>query len=452
MRYASNYYRTIGTGLAIFFSASLFASAAESAVPSALSKWLSNRAVPELRELLEQHPLYQDQRIAIVAIENDGLSEALATILRINLENRAGISLWQPQAASPAGVGVGVPASIDALDCNSPADFDFTLQVAAARSRGDRGEVSIRLVPVEQAEQTGDNWAWKGKFNQAEQEYIDRAAESSPADGSLAAPWQKEEVETAARRLSREFACALRPQVRTHLALQWAEQSGLPGLFADTINASRHLIGNYRELAHSGADADYEVSVELQRFGEDTWQLWLIGTPRKTALRPVQAVTYFRVADQEWPVLAKTGSASTRGYSLPIGDAVDFIDVEMLDATQSDRGRTSADLEVTVRIANRADWALEYSFSLSGGHFNHCIADPAYYRHDGYGQVEGRIDAGDSVVRRLLISGTEHRPTPVFGTRKCAGFRDLDGFEDFADQGYKVTDFVRWDTSGGMTK
>jgi hypothetical protein len=450
MGHDSNYYKIIGAGLAIFFSSCLLVSTAEAAVPSALSKWLSRQTVPSLRERLLQHPRYQGQAIAIVATEDNALSEALVKVLYTNLESRAGITLWRPPSANP--VAVGTSANIDALDCVSQPGFDYVLQVAAAAGKFDSGEVSIRLVPVAQTEQSDDGWQWKGKFNQAEQEYIERAADSLPADGSLAAPWQAEEVETAALRLSRELACALRPQVRTHLVLQWPEQSSLPGLFADTVNASRHLVGNYRELAHSGRDVDYDISIELQRFRKDTWQLWLIGTPRKTALLPVQAVTYFRVADQEWPVSAKPHSIASPDYSLPIGDAADFIDVELLDATQSDSGRRSADLEVTLRIANRADWALEYSFSLSGGHFNYCIADPAYYRHDGYGEVEGSIGAGDSVVRRMLISGTQHRPTPAFGTRKCAGFRDLDGFEDFADQGYKVTNFVRWDTSGGMTK
>ena len=126
--------------------------------------------------------------------------------------------------------------------------------------------------------------------------------------------------------------------------------------------------------------------------------------------------------------------------------------MEMLDATQRDSGRATAELEVTLRIGNLAEWPLEYSFTLSGGHFNHCIADPAYYRHDAYGKLEGRINAGESVVRRLLITGTQHRPTPVFGSRKCAGFRDLDGFENFASRGYKVTDFVRWQTSEGKIR
>jgi hypothetical protein len=458
MWHASNYYRTIGSGLAIFLSACLVAPTAEAAAPSALSKWLSKRAMPELRERLQQHPRYRDQRIAIVATANNALSDALVTLLRMNLENRASIALSMPPQENP--VAIAVPASIDALDCNLQTGFQYVLQVAAQPGSGGKGEVNMRLAPIDPAERSDDSWHWKGKFNPGEREYVERVAEALPADGSLAAPWTKEQVENAARRLSRELACALRPQLGTHLALQWPEQPALPPLFTDTINASRHLLGSYRQLGHGGEDADYQISVELQRFGDDTWQLWLLGKPRRTPLLPVQAVTYFQVADQHWPVQSAAQVSNRQGAGLPLGAAksaakgaaVDFIDVEMLDATQSDNGRTSADLAVTLRIANRADWALEYSFSLSGGHFNHCIADPAYYRHDGYGQLKGRIDAGHSVVRRLLISGTQHRPTPYFGTPKCAGFRDLDGFEDFAEQGYKVTDFVRWDIGGEMSE
>ena len=43
---------------------------------SSLSKWLSQRAVPELRERLGRHPRYQDQRIAVVSGERDALSAA----------------------------------------------------------------------------------------------------------------------------------------------------------------------------------------------------------------------------------------------------------------------------------------------------------------------------------------------------------------------------------------
>ena len=447
---ANNYHRTIATSLAIFFCTCLVTSAAEAVAPSALSKWLSNQVVPELRERLEHYPRYQGQRIAIVAARDDALSEAIVTSLHRNLQNRAGITLRQPAATSPVA---GAPAStIDALECNSQTSADYTLQVSASARSNDRGEVSILLLPTNQSAGGDDNWHWKGRLGRAEREYIARAAANSPANGSLAAPWRNEEIEVAAHSLSGEFACALRPQVRTHVALQWPEQSDLPGLFADTINTSRHLLGSYRELAQVSENADYQVSVELQRFREDTWQLWLIGTPLRAPLLPVQAVTYFQVTDPDWPVQSTTSKTSRQAYSLPPGEAVDFIEVEMLDATQRDSGRASAELEVTLRIVNRADWALQYSFTLSGGHFNHCIADPAYYRHDGYGKLEGRIDGGDSVVRRMSISGTEHRPTPTFGTRKCAGFRDLDGFEDFADRGYKVTDFVRWDSGGEMTK
>ena len=107
-------------------------------------------------------------------------------------------------------------------------------------------------------------------------------------------------------------------------------------------------------------------------------------------------------------------------------------------------GRSRAALQVTLQLGNRAEWPMDYSFTLSGGHFNHCIATPQYYRHDRYGSLEGSLAAGETVVRRLVIENAEHRPKPLFGTRKCAGFRDLDGFEEFTRQGHRVTDYVRW--------
>ena len=117
----------------------------------------------------------------------------------------------------------------------------------------------------------------------------------------------------------------------------------------------------------------------------------------------------------------------------------------MVDATQADKWRSRADLQVTLRISNRAQQPIAYSFILSGGHFEQCIAEPRYYRHDDYGQLSGSLAAGASVMRRLVIENAQHRPTPLYGMPKCAGFRDLQGFEEFASQGHKVTDYVRWD-------
>ena len=124
--------------------------------------------------------------------------------------------------------------------------------------------------------------------------------------------------------------------------------------------------------------------------------------------------------------------------------ALDFLDVKLLDATQTDGRGARAALQVTLQIGNRAQWPLEYSFTLSGGHFNHCIATPGYYRHDRYGSLDGSLAGGETVVRRLVIENAKHNPRPIFGTRKCAGFRDLEGFEEYRRQGHKVTDYVRW--------
>ena len=75
-------------------------------------------------------------------------------------------------------------------------------------------------------------------------------------------------------------------------------------------------------------------------------------------------------------------------------------------------GRSRADLSVALRLVNRAEWPIAYSLRLSGGHFNHCIARPGYYRHDRYGQLSGTLAPGDSEVRRLVVKGLVHRPYP----------------------------------------
>jgi hypothetical protein len=208
------------------------------------------------------------------------------------------------------------------------------------------------------------------------------------------------------------------------------------------------LLGSYRELGISAVDPDYTVAIRLERFRHDTWQLWLTGTPLQSDLAPVQAVTYFVAADPGVPLPAPWAARAVAPKPTPpanLGNALDFIEVEMLDATQAYEVHARAELQVTLRIVNRATWPIEYSFTLSGGHFNHCVARPGYYRHDRYGHLAGNVGPGASEVRRLVIEGAQHRPTPWFGMPKCAGFRDLDGFEDFASQGHKVTDFVRWD-------
>jgi hypothetical protein len=121
-----------------------------------------------------------------------------------------------------------------------------------------------------------------------------------------------------------------------------------------------------------------------------------------------------------------------------------YLSVELLEASQSDRRFSGADLRVRLRLANRAARPLEYALSLSGGHYQHCVPEPAFYRHDRYGYLQGRLEPGQSVVRVMNIEGARHNPNPWFGLRRCAGFRDLAGFEQFSQQGHKVTQFVRW--------
>ena len=417
----------------------------QAAQSSAFSRWLSREAIPELRQLLAQHPRYAGQRVQVSAATPDALSDAIATLVTSNLTGHAGIRLVaKEQAATLPPV---VPGSIDELNCHSGPGFDYLLQVFAVHSSAGQDWVQLELRDIGNTGESSRSWQWLGEFSAAERRHLKSVTEPQAANGSQGSPWHASDVNAAALSLSREFACALRPQIKTRLDLQWPENSGLPAVFADTANTSRHLLGSYRELGISAVDPNYTVAFRLERFRHDTWQLWLTGTPRQSDLAPVQAVTYFLVAGEPGLPAPLAARAVTPKPTPPvnIGDALDFFDVQLLDATQADEGRSGAELQVTLRIGNRATWPIEYSFTLSGGHFNHCVARPGYYRHDRYGHLAGNVEPGASVVRRLVIEDAQHRPTPWFGMRKCAGFRDLAGFEEFASQGHKVTDFVRWD-------
>ncbi len=426
---------------AAFVALALLSAATAYAAPrSALSKWFSSTAVPEIRRLLQEHPRYRDQRVAIVSKESDALSEGLVKVLSINLRGRPGIQLIE------AGTVPANANTIDALHCAAAETADYLLEVSASPYGYNKAQVSLALVAAAEGEIKQDDWYWNGRLNRAEREYLGRDADTRHRDGSLAAPWTSEDVEQAAAALSRQLACALRPQVQTHLALEWPEAEMIPAVFADTVNHSRHLLGGYRELALDGEGADYSVALQLTQFREGIWQLWLTGTPAREGGAPVQAVTYLAASNPVWPTQAVAVNPR-ESLPLPEEDALEFIEVEMLDAVQQKARRNRARLEVRLRITNRADWPMEYAFSLSGGHFNYCIAEPEYYRHDAWGKLKGQLDGGKSVVRTMVIEKARHQPTLVFGTPHCAGFLDLEGFEYFADRGYKVTDYVRWQTS-----
>ena len=407
---------------------------------SSLSKWLSKQVVPELREHLARHPLYQKQKVVVVNAPGDSLSEAIVTVLLRSFPGKYGVQL---QANTHSRVSMDATAStIDGLPCADAPGFDYQLLVSATGGPTG-GEVQLQLTPVQDQATVTDDWRWDGRFSKAELAYLGRQAQMPSRNGSMAAPWQESDTEAAARALSREFACALRPQLQTRLTLGWKAQSAMPGVFSDTVNISRHLLASYRELSLATADAAaaFAVDVRLVPLRENIWQLWLSGTPRQPGLTPVQAVTYFH-STSAWP--QSQPQPKPKPQPKPQEDPLDFLGVTLLDTTQSDGPGSTAQLQITLQLANHAPWAMDYSFTVSGGHFLHCIASAGYYRHDRYGSLAGSLAAGQSVRRQLVIDKAEHRPTPVFGTRKCAGVRDLEGFEEFSRQGYKVTDYVRW--------
>jgi hypothetical protein len=176
-------------------------------------------------------------------------------------------------------------------------------------------------------------------------------------------------------------------------------------------NSTRHLFGNYLHPGMTPREPAYLVEVRIEPFRDDLWQFWLTGTPHRNDLVPVQAVTYFKPGN---PASALS-AAGTAGDAVPklaiptnLVAAVDYIDVELVEATRADWGRARTDLQIGLRIHNRAGWPIEYCFTLAGENFNYCPSRQDHYQQDRYGQVSGCLEAGSSSVRRLVIDSPRH--------------------------------------------
>jgi hypothetical protein len=412
---------------------------------SALSRWLANEATPAIRETLSQHPRFQGRAVELTRLQDNGLTDALVKVLAMNLHGRQGITVY---SGAPKPVERGILQEwIDDLDCGASTARSSQLQVSASKAGDGQAQVLFSLADDSDARQPADQWLWRGSLSQAERKVLAERVEPVIRDGSLRSPWLDTDIEPAAWDLQRQMACSLRPQVKTRLTLEWVTTEPLPPLFADTANRSRHLLGSYRELGFSQNEPDFVLTAELTPFQGDIWQLWLKGVPRNTDLAPVQAVTYFRSTDiarlpeklpLTLPTIAQTPPDPKRG------EAAEHLAVALIDTAQAESGGGKAALLVRVRLENPTSLPIYYAFRLSGGHYQHCIPRPAFYRHDGYGLLTGRLQPGESQVRALEIRGAQHRPNPWFGPRKCAGFRNLEGLEDFADKGDIVTEYVRW--------
>ena len=92
-----------------------FSFPAGAAQQSKLSRWLSDVATPEIRQLLSQHPRYQGQPVRLVRANHNGMTEALVTVLTTNLRNRDGIALHSAVPVPP--LKMTAPARIDDLSC-----------------------------------------------------------------------------------------------------------------------------------------------------------------------------------------------------------------------------------------------------------------------------------------------------------------------------------------------
>lgn len=419
---------------------------AHAADRSQLSRWLSETALADLKTLAAGHPRVARRTLFVATHSDSGLAEAIAITLNKSLGRVEELQLRLPTSAlvpppEPA-------ASVDELVCETGPAWDNEIRVAVREL--DRGEVEVQLdlVDMADAETAFRRWRWQGRLSAAEREYHARPARRRPNDGSMHAPWSEDELERAAVQLSEQLACSLRPDIARSVTLQWPQRQTVPAPLAVSVNEARRRLGYYREISEAHRAADYRVRVAWRAVSDGLWQLSLATAAESEGLASVQVATYIEARLPVHPTSASRAPSRPAAIDLvepaPGQPASEYLQVEVLEVSQSDRGLASAELRVRLRLANRARRPLEYALSLSGGHYLQCIPEPRYYRHERYGYAEGRLDPGQSTVRVMAIEGASHKPNPLFGTPRCAGFMGLEGLEDFDNEGHKVTQFIRW--------
>lgn len=417
-------------------AAALTQSVAAALPDSDLSDWLEGTVITELSELLERHPRYRDVPLAVVNSGGDALAEAIAARLRVSLAARAPLVL--PGAAKPPRRA----SAIDELVCARPADPVLRLAVRLEPSGRAEHRLSIALQEGAAADSPAPRlWLWHGRLQRAERELAARDGQPGAADGSLEAPWTEAQVAAAAASLARELACALRPDVATRLRLAWPPQeASLHPAVRDALNDSRRRLAALAELEVTADRGDYAVEWELRPFRGAIYQLWLHARPRDSARSATQAVAYFRLPPPARPVPRVT--AGTAPAAMP---ARDFLQVELVDAYQTERAGGSADMHLALRLQNRGQWPLRFALRFSAGHFRHCIASVEHYRHDQFGSLRGTLAAGAREVRHLVVTGLRHAPVPWIGVPRCAGSIDFDAFERYGSEGHRVTESVHWE-------
>ncbi|MEM9153402.1 MAG: hypothetical protein AAGB19_23520, partial [Cyanobacteria bacterium P01_F01_bin.3] len=292
--------RCISTYLLVLVCTVLMPINVAQAAQSSLSKWLSDDTLPEITRLLSEHPRYQKQRFQVRAGNDNGLSEAIVIVAKSNLSASADItqiSEHQSVNDTQSTSARYASTSVDDLICSAQPQFDYLLRVTAVETRFGRDEVIIELLDARSSNAAIRQWQWRGYFTQSESKQYD--IERHSADGSLLSPWSQQDIDAAASALTREFICAVRPNIRDQLRLKWPDQLPLGSVFADTANAAKHKLGSYRELGIGEQGTSYQISWRLEPFQEDIWQVWLTGSPRVSDLEPVQAVTYFLLPNYE---------------------------------------------------------------------------------------------------------------------------------------------------------
>ena len=413
-----------------------------------MSNWFAGQALARLSGELQRHPRYANQSFLVSVESSDALASSLAAAVRAELQNVSSVRLLEAPMTM-----TGEPLSVDSLDCQPLRQADYRVGVSVAGRN--EGETQVLLRVHEDRAQSADllRLIWQGPLSRDEARLL-AVGQAEIGNGSAAAPYFAGDVEPIASRLTRELICFLRPNIVTRMTLHLTSDKSIDGRFIDILRATQYQLSRFSELTvvTDTSAADMILQLKTMPLSGERYQLWLHGEPAENRrLHKISVVTHITAEGLPKQGLAQRESRAPRPAvspkaQRPTGIPGDYLRVQLLDAVQESAGRNRVALHVLLQLENSGDWPIEYSFSLSGGYYEHCLARDELFRHDALGNLKGTIEPGQRETKRLVIKGVYHKPFSVYGVSKCAGFRDLDAFRRFSDSGAAVTDYLRWAT------
>jgi len=396
---------------------------AEGLAVKQLDGWVSDSLAPALVAELKNKPRFEGESIAIVKLDGaeldpaiDALTERVREDLEDNLIRAGGVSLiWQRPGSASAG-------------CSTLDDAGFFIGLD---TNAGAKEVAMRVRVLDRRDNSWVpqiSYQYRGASDAGLQQLVNRVDADSSLQGTRLSPFNADENDLAAQRLTQQLGCTVKLSRRSAtLAMKPLAESD-----AD-LKTLHQLVTNYLQrqpgisVTDNADKADYNVKMQRLKVDSSKSQLWLQAQTVNAEV-PLEAVLVYL---NDGPVLATTvaepeplpvsntnaGNNTANGnITNDTGSANSLIE-DFRAFTPADRSRCqSADPWVAGRVA------LADSASLPSGA---CFALRATLRKPAH--IYLLHEAPDGGLTRLIPDNCELRNPQLKASNSEYWFPEING-------------------------